>query len=79
MDGDSTAPTNSRGPDTASAPAAMNPSQSSEEPKSSPVTSMSGALQPGDLKDGAKDVADGDSMRITSSSSFQLVQVRCAD
>jgi hypothetical protein len=55
MDGDSAAPTSGRDPDTASAPAAMIPAQSSEEPKSSPVPSMSGALPSGDVNDSTKD------------------------
>ncbi len=53
MEGESSAPTNGR-PDNASAPVAANPSQPSEEPKSSPVPSMSGALQGGDVKDSSK-------------------------
>jgi hypothetical protein len=70
MEGDSAASTSGRGPDTASAPAAINPSQSSEEPKSSPAPSMSGALPAGDVKNSAKDTDEGEGMQIIWSTSF---------
>jgi len=82
MDADSAAPMSGRDPDTASAPAAINPSQSSEEPKSSPVPSMSGALPVGDVKDSAKDTDEGEGMRIVWSTSLCNTAVplhRCSD
>jgi hypothetical protein len=69
MEVESSAPTNGS-PNTASAPAAANPSQTSEEPKSSPVPSMSGALQGEDAKDGLTNTDEAEGKRSTSHLNF---------
>ena len=76
MEDNSDAPMNG-GLNSASGPAAANPSQTSEEPKSSPVASMSGALQAEDAKDSPKSTDDAEGTCITNPLCF--VQVHYAD
>ncbi len=58
MEGDASAPTNG-GPVTGSATSVASIPQASEAPKTSPVASMSGALQGEDAKDVDEKSADG--------------------
>jgi hypothetical protein len=63
MEDESSSPT-SGAPNNVSAPVGVHPSQSSEEPKSSPVPSMSGALQGGDVDDDPKTADEDEGMRL---------------